>query len=155
MGKQGTYALPPRRDAEIALRVDYHALLARQALLEKRVARRKRDAVVAALDDQVDLREERLHLVKAGLVVTEEVGAWQRGEAREDGARHKGREAADRRCCRGGGSHCEGIVCAGGREGSVRSGGVESQAVDGRSFRLEVFCGGGRGGGASCLGAGL
>jgi hypothetical protein len=66
------------------------ALLALERRLEQRVARRQRHAVVAALDDEVDGREQRFHLGQPGFVVPEEVGPRERGERWKHMARREG-----------------------------------------------------------------
>lgn len=76
--------------AEVALRVHDEALFALEGGLEQRVARGEGDAVVAALDDEVDAGEEGFHLGEAGFVVAEEVGAGERGERGEGMAGEEG-----------------------------------------------------------------
>lgn len=62
---------------QIFLGIHHHSLPSRQTVLEHWIARREGNAVVAAFDDVVNLREHRLHLGQSGGVVPEIVRSRQ------------------------------------------------------------------------------
>lgn len=61
--------------SQILLRIHDHALPPSKRVFKKRVMRRQRHSVVAALDDEVDLRQHCPHLRQPGGMVAEVVRA--------------------------------------------------------------------------------
>jgi hypothetical protein len=69
---------------QVPLRVYNQPLPPSKALLEQRIPRGKRNAIVAAFDDEVDGAEHRFHFREAGCMMPEEVGSRE-GELRGEG----------------------------------------------------------------------
>jgi hypothetical protein len=60
---------------QVPLRIYNQPLPPSKALLEQRIPRGKRNAIVAAFDDEVDGAEHRFHFREAGCMMPKEVGS--------------------------------------------------------------------------------
>jgi hypothetical protein len=76
---------------QVPLRIYNQPLSPSQALLEQRIPRGERNAIVAAFDDEVDGAEHRFHFRKAGCMMPEEVGSREGKLGGKGGAREEGR----------------------------------------------------------------
>jgi hypothetical protein len=76
---------------QVPLRIYNQPLSPSKALLEQRIPRGKRDAIVAAFDDEVDGAEHRFHFREAGCMMPEEVGSREGELGGEGGTWEEGR----------------------------------------------------------------
>lgn len=76
---------------QVPLRIYNQPLSPSKALLEQRIPRGKRNAIVAAFDDEVDGAEHRFHFREAGCMMPEEVGSREGELGGKGGARDEGR----------------------------------------------------------------
>lgn len=78
---------PARIAPKIPLRVDDNPLPIGEHLLEQRIARGERDAVVATFHHKVDLVKQRSHLRQTRCMMAKIVGSREGVEDRKGGAR--------------------------------------------------------------------
>lgn len=76
---------------QVPLRIYNQPFPPSKALLEQRIPRGKRNAIVAAFDDEVDGAEHRFHFREAGCMMPEEVGSREGELGGKGGSREKGR----------------------------------------------------------------